>query len=155
MKVMTFNLNELAKNNFDFSNYILGRSFDLGENGAEVDPSRALYYYRVSKDYPLCKYSLGMSYKYGLGNILPILEETADKLLREAYPELLEIINNPDSLWQEKVYAKFATGAYYYYGLGDINPDPKKAFEIIKECADNGHIGAIYDLGYKFYRKNV
>ena len=36
-------------------------------------------------------------------------------------------------------------------GLRDIKKDQKKAFEIIKRCADNGHIAAIYDLGANFY----
>lgn len=48
-------------------------------------------------------------------------------------------------------WAEFVTGAYYYWGLGDIKKDSKKAFEIIKRCADNGHIAAIYDLGANFY----
>lgn len=42
-------------------------------------------------------------------------------------------------------------GAYYYFGLGNIEKDYNKAFQIIKECADKGHIAAIYDLGANFY----
>ena len=32
-----------------------------------------------------------------------------------------------------------------------LEKDYQKAFEIIKDCADNGHIAAIYDLGANFY----
>ena len=38
---------------------------------------------------------------------------------------------------------KFVTGAYHYFGLGGVAKDYKKAFEIIKECAYQGHIAAI------------
>lgn len=31
------------------------------------------------------------------------------------------------------------------------SPQESKAFEIIKECADEGHIAAIYDLGANFF----
>ena len=61
------------------------------------------------------------------------------------------MINNPDIDEVERVYAKFVIGAYYYFGLGEIEQDHNKAFEIIKKCADKGHIAAIYDLGANFY----
>ena len=51
----------------------------------------------------------------------------------------------------ERIYAKFVTGAYYYFGLGNIEKDYNKAFQIIKECAYKGHIAAIYDLGANYY----
>ena len=60
-------------------------------------------------------------------------------------------MNSEDTDDIERVYAKFVTGAYHYFGLGGVKKDYKKAFEIIKECADKGHIAAIYDLGANFY----
>ena len=53
------------------------------------------------------------------------------------------------------MYAKFVTGAYHYYGLGNIEKNDKRAFEIIQECANEGHIAAIYDLGASFYYNGV
>lgn len=46
-----------------FSYYILGRSYDLEENGAIQDYTKALEYYLkgLNVDYPLCIYSLGIS----------------------------------------------------------------------------------------------
>ena len=72
MNIIKFDLDKLKKQQDGFSYYILGRSYDLEENGASQDYNEAL------KDF-------------------------------------------------------------------------KKAFEIIKECADQGHIAAIYDLGANFY----
>lgn len=78
-------------------------------------------------------------------------EEQGNKLLTESYPRIMQLINSPDTDDIERVYAKFVTGAYYYFGLGKIEKDYNKAFEIIKECTDKGHIAAIYDLGANFY----
>ena len=65
------------------------------------------------------------------------------------------MINNPKTSFVERLYAKFVTSAYYYFGLGNIKKDYNKAFKIIKECADNGHIAAIYDLGANFYYNGI
>ena len=46
--------------------------------------------------YPLCKYSLGISYELGLGNALPIDEEKGNKLLQQAYPQIISLINSQD-----------------------------------------------------------
>lgn len=152
MKVIKFNLSNLLSQNTGFSYYLLGRSYDLEENGALQDYSKALYYYQKGFEigYPLCIYSLGISYELGLGNVLNIDKSKAEDLLMEAYPKILELINNSDDEI-ESVYAKFVIGAYYYFGLGEIEKDYRKAFEIIKECAEKGHIAAIYDLGANFY----
>lgn len=153
MKIINFNINELEKQNNGFSYYILGRSYDLEENGVEQDYQKALYYYQkgFEIDYPLCIYSLGISYELGLEESLEVDKDKAKGLLINAYPKIIELINNPNISDVEKIYAKFVTGAYYYFGLGNIEKDNQKAFEIIKECADNGHIAAIYDLGANFY----
>ena len=152
MKVIKFNLDDLLNQHTDFSYYLLGRSYDLEENGALQDYSKALYYYHkgFENSYPLCIYSLGISYELGLGNVLSIDKGKAKELLINAYPKIQELINNPDSDEVERVYAKFVLGAYYF-GLGEIEQDYNKAFEIIKDCAEKGHIGAIYDLGANFY----
>ena len=153
MQVIKFNLNDLLDQHTNFSYYLLGRSYDLEENDALQDYSKALYYYQkgFENGYPLCIYSLGISYELGLGNVLSIDKGKAKELLINAYPKIIELINNPDVNEIEKVYAKFVIGAYYYFGLGEIEQDYNKAFEIIKECADKGHIAAIYDLGANFY----
>lgn len=153
MEIIKFDLNELEKVGTGFNYYLLGRSYDLEENDAEQDYNKALYYYQkgFDLDYPLCIYSLGISYELGLGKILEVDKEKAKKLLTNAYPKIIELINNPNITEIERVYAKFVTGAYYYFGLGKIKKDYSKAFDIIKECADKGHIAAIYDLGANFY----
>lgn len=153
MKIINFNMSELEKQNNGFSYYVLGRSYDLEENGLEQDYQKALYYYQkgFDIDYPLCIYSLGISYELGLGESLEVDKDKAKKLLNNAYPKIIELINKPNTSDIERTYAKFVTGAYYYFGLGSIKKDYQKAFEIIKECADNGHIAAIYDLGANFY----
>lgn len=153
MNIIKFDLKNLEHQGTGFAYYLLGRSYDLEENGVEQDYNKALYYYQkgFDIDYPLCIYSLGISYELGLGELLDIEKNKAKELLINAYPKIIELINNPDTNEIEKVYAKFVTGAYYYFGLGEIEQDYKKAFEIIKECADNGHIAAVYDLGANFY----
>ncbi len=153
MKIIKFDLNELEKLDTGFAYYLLGRSYDLEENGAEQDYNRALYYYQkgFDVDYPLCTYSLGISYELGLGEVLNIDKNKSKELLINAYPKIIELINNPNTSEIEKIYAKFVTGAYFYFGLGDIEKDYNKAFAIIKCCADKGHIAAIYDLGANFY----
>lgn len=153
MEIIKFDLNELESLNTGFAYYLLGRSFDLEENDAEQDYNKALYYYKKGFDigYPLCEYSLGISYELGLGEVLNIDKNKAKEILINAYPKIIELINNPNTNEVEKIYAKFVTGAYFYFGLGKVEQDYNKAFEIIRECADKGHIAAIYDLGANFY----
>lgn len=157
MKIIKFDLEELKENLNGFSCYILGRSYDLEENGATEDFSEALKYYNQGISYgnPLCEYSLGISLILGLGDILDIDKEKGTKLLIRAYPKILEIINNQNLALEERIYAKFVTGAYYYYGLGNVRKDDNKAFKIINECACEGHIAAIYDLGANFYYNGI
>jgi len=157
MEVIKFDLEKLKNNSDGFSYYILGRSYDLEENGALEDFDKALGFYNkgMSIGYPLCEYSLGISYVLGLGDVLTIDYEKGSRLLADAYPKILDLINNQKTNEIERLYAKFVTGAYYYYGLGNIEKDDKKAFNIISECADNGHIAAIYDLGANFYYNGI
>ena len=153
MQTIKFNLKKLENQNTGFSYYILGRSYDLEENGVEQNFEKALYYYQrgFEINYPLCIYSLGISYELGLGELLEIDKDKSKELLNRAYPRIIELINNPNISDIERIYAKFVVGAYYYFGLGNIEKDYNKAFKIIKECADNGHIAASYDLGANFY----
>ena len=157
MEIIQFNLEELKKNLNGFSCYILGRSYDLEENGASEDFKEALKYYNegISLNYPLCEYSIGVSLILGLGDVLEIDKENGNKLLVEAYSKILDLINDKNLLPEERLYAKFVTGAYHYYGLGNVEKDDKKAFDIIQECANEGHIAAIYDLGANFYYNGV
>lgn len=157
MEIIKFDLEKLKNNSDGFSYYILGRSYDLEENGALEDFDNALSFYNkgMSVGYPLCEYSLGISYVLGLGDVLVPDKEKGTKLLIDAYPKILDLINNQNTNEIERLYAKFVTGAYYYYGLGNIEKDDKKAFGIISECADNGHIAAIYDLGSNFYYNGI
>lgn len=153
MNIIKFDLEQLKNKQDGFSYYILGRSYDLEENGVNQDYDKALQYYEKGNNigYPLCMYSLGISYVLGLGNALTIDEEKGNKLLEQAYPKIIQLINAEEINDIERTYAKFVTGAYHYFGLGGIEKNYKKAFEIIKECADEGHIAAIYDLGANFY----
>ena len=153
MHIIKFNLDDIEKQDTGFSYYLLGRSYDLEENGVTQDYDKALEYYKKGSNlgYPLCIYSLGISYVLGLGNALTIDEEKGNKLLEQAYPKIIQLINAEEINDIERTYAKFVTGAYHYFGLGGIEKNYKKAFEIIKECADEGHIAAIYDLGANFY----
>ena len=157
MNIIKFDLNKLKNNKDGFSYYILGRSYDLEENGALEDFNKALNYYNegMNLEYPLCEYSLGISLVLGLGNLLEIDKEKGNKLLLDAYPKILDLINNKDISLEERIYSKFVIGAYYYFGLGNIEKDYKKAFEIIYECANKGHIAAIYDLGANFYYNGI
>ena len=46
MEIIKFDLNELEKVGTGFNYYLLGRSYDLEENGVEKDYDKALYYYQ-------------------------------------------------------------------------------------------------------------
>ena len=83
MNIIKFDLDELKKQQDGFSYYILGRSYDLEENGASQDYDDALKYYEKGKDigYPLCSYSLGISYILGLGNVLELDEKRKNSFL--------------------------------------------------------------------------
>lgn len=157
MEVIKFDLEKLEKEKTGFSYYILGRSYDLEENDVKEDYEKSLDYYQKGFDinYPLCTYSLGVSYQLGLGNVLEIDEEKAKKLLTRAYPGIIRIINDENLFDVEKLYAKFVIGAYHYFGLGDIETNHDEAFRIIKGCAEEGYIAAIYDLGNNFYFNGI
>lgn len=63
VNIIKFDLKQLQNRQDGFAYYILGRSYDLEENGAIQDYNIALYYYKKGNEigYPLCTYSLGIS----------------------------------------------------------------------------------------------
>lgn len=79
-----------------FAYYLLGRSYDLEENSVDEDYNKALYFYQkgFDLDYPLCIYSLGISYELGLGEVLKVDKEKATELLINAYPKIIGLISN-------------------------------------------------------------
>ena len=115
MNTIKFDLEQLKNKQDGFSYYILGRSYDLEENGVNQDYDKALQYYEKGNNigYPLCMYSLGISYVLGLGNVLTIDEEKGNKLLEQAYPKIMQLINAEEINNIERTYAKFVTGAYH------------------------------------------
>ena len=48
----------------------------------------------MNLNYPLCEYSLGISLILGLGDVLEIDNEKGTKLLMDAYPKFINLINN-------------------------------------------------------------
>lgn len=58
MEIIKFDLKEMEQKQDGFSCYILGRSYDLEENGASQDYNVALAYYKKGNElgHPLCAY---------------------------------------------------------------------------------------------------
>ena len=69
----------------------------------------------------------------------------------EAYPLLCSLINQEKDIPERQAFSIFCLGAYYYFGFGDIKENKSRAFELISDAAEKGHIAAIYDLGANFY----
>ena len=151
---MIFNIEDLemkAKNGDRLACYILGRSYDSQENGAEQSFEKAMYWYEKGKDLgdPRCAYGVGACYHFGDG--VEQDKEKAKQIHIEAYESLLSLINEEQETPRRQAFSKFCLGAYYYFGFGNIERDEKKAFELIHDCAIQGHLPAIYDLGANFY----
>ena len=157
IKPMIFDLKDLeikAENGDKLACYILGRSYDSEENGAEQSYEKAMYWYEKGKELgdPCCTYGVGACYYFGDG-----VEQDKDKAKQihiSAYKPLLELIEKEKNR-RKQSFSKFCLGAYYYFGLGEIERDEKKAFELIHDCAMQGHLPAIYDLGANFYYNGV
>ena len=154
IKPMTFDLKDLegkAKNGDKLACYILGRSYDSEENGAEQSYEKAMYWYEKGKELgdPCCTYGVGACYYFGDG------VEQDKEIHINAYKPLLELIEKEKENPRKQSFSKFCLGAYYYFGFGDIERDEKKAFELIHACAMQGHLPAIYDLGANFYYNGV
>lgn len=155
---MVFDINELkkrAENGDKLSCYILARSYDSEENGAEQSFEKAVYWYKKGSELndPRSMYGLGACYYFGDG-VAKDLDKAYD-LFVQAYPLLLKQIEEEQNEPKVQAFSKFCLGAYYYFGFGDIEKDMNKAFELIYECALEGHLAAIYDLGANFYYNGV
>ena len=158
IKPMTFDLKDLegkAKNGDKLACYILGRSYDSEENGAEQSYEKAMYWYEKGKKLgdPRCAYGVGACYYFGDG--VEQDKEKAKQIHMEAYEQLLKLINEEQESPRRQAFSKFCLGAYYYFGFGNVERDENKAFELIHDCAMQGHLPAIYDLGANFYYNGV
>lgn len=155
---MVFDITQLekgAKNGDGLSCYLLGRSYDSGENGVEQDLNKALFWYNRGKELkdPRCIYGVGACYYFGDG----VKEDKAKayELFVQAYQPLLKLIEQEKSIPNRQAFSIFCLGAYYYFGFGDIEKNDHIAFKLIYDSAMKGHIAGIYDLGANFYYNGV
>lgn len=158
IKPMIFDLKDLelkAKNRDKLACYILGRSYDSEENGAEQNFEKAMYWYEKGKELgdPCCAYGVGACYYFGDG--VKQNKEKAKQIHINAYKDLLKLIDEEEQNPRKQAFSKFCLGAYYYFGFGEIERDENKAFKLIYDCAMQGHLPAIYDLGANFYYNGV
>ena len=114
-----------------------------------------MYWYGKGKELgdPRSAYGVGACYHFGDG--VEQDKEKAKQIHIEAYKSLLELINEEEQNQRKQAFSKFCLGDYYYFGFGNIERDEKKAFELIHDCAMQGHLPAIYDLGANFYYNGV
>lgn len=158
IKPMVFDLVELenkARDSSGLACYILGRSFDSQENGAEQNYEKAMYWYKRGADLndPRAIYGVAACYHFGDGIAQDV--DKAKELFIQAYEPLLELIKKEEGNPQKQAFSKFVLGAYYYFGFGNVQADKEKAFELIYASAMQGHIAGIYDLGANFYFNGV
>lgn len=158
IKPMIFNIKDLeikAKNGDKLSHYILGRSYDSEENGAEQSFEKAMYWYEKGRQLgdPCCTYGVGACYYFGDG--VKQDKEKAKQIHINNYKPLLELIDKENQNPRKQSFSKFCLGAYYYFGFGEIEKDENKSFKLIYDCAMQGHLPAIYDLGANFYYNGV
>lgn len=155
---MIFNINDLeenAKKGDGLSCYILGRSYDSGENGLEQNFNKALFWYNKGKklEDPRCIYGVGACYYFGDG--VEQDKKQAYELFVKVYQPLLELIEQEKNIPNRQAFSIFCLGAYYYFGFGDIEKDDNTAFKLIYDSAMKGHIAGIYDLGANFYYNGI
>lgn len=155
---MIFNINDLeenAKKGDGLSCYILGRSYDSGENGLEQNFNKALFWYNKGKELedPRCIYGVGACYYFGDG--IKQDKNKAYELFVRAYQPLLELIEQEKNNPNRQAFSIFCLGAYYYFGFGDVEKNDRIAFELIYESAMKGHIAGVYDLGANFYYNGI
>jgi len=135
---MIFNLEELeekANNGSGLACYILGRSYDSGENGAEQNFEKAMYWYKKGQELgdPRCIYGVAACYHFGDG--VEKDEDKARELFIQAYEPLLELIEKEENNLQKQAFSKFCLGAYYYFGFGEVEKNDEEAFRLIHESA--------------------
>lgn len=158
IKPMIFDLNDIkakAEKGDKLACYILGRSYDSGENGADQSFERAMEWYSKGQKLgdPRCIYGVGACYYFGDG--VEEDKEKANELFIQAYNPLLELIEQEKDNPKKQAFSKFCLGAYYYFGFGNVEKDYNKAFKLIYDSAMQGHIAGIYDLGANFYYNGV
>lgn len=158
IKPIIFDLDDVrrkAEKGDKFACYILGRSYDSEENGAEQSFEKAMYWYGRGKGLgdPHCAYGVGACYYFGDG--VEQDREKAKQIHIEAYESLLSMIDAEKENPRRQAFSKFCLGAYYYFGFGNVERNEKRAFQLIYECAMQGHLPAIYDLGANFYYNGV
>ena len=95
IKPIIFDLDDVrrkAENGDKFAYYILGRSYDSEENGAEQSFEKAMYWYEKGKELgdPRCAYGVGACYYFGDG--VEQDKEKAKQIHINAYKPLLELI---------------------------------------------------------------
>lgn len=148
-------LEEEANNKNSLACYILGRSYDSGENSVEQNYEKAFYWYNKGKELndPRCFYGVAACYYFGDGVKKDL--NKAYELFVKAYQPLLELIKEEKLEPKKQAFSIFCLGAYYYFGFGNIKENKNKAFQLIYESAMKGHIGAIYDLGANFYYNGI
>lgn len=136
---MIFDVKELeenAKNGDGLSCYILGRSYDSGENGLEQNFEKALYWYNQGKNLedPRCIYGVGACYYFGDG--IKEDKRVAYELFVKAYKPLLELIEQEKNISNRQAFSLFCLGANFYYnGVGTARDLEKSKFYL--ELASN------------------
>ena len=144
-------LQEKAKKGDGLSAYILGRSYYSSENGVVNDYKKSFDWYRFGYeelDDPRCLYGYAMFfYDDGESESEGVVDKNnsmANMLFEKAYSKLLELSKRGD------MYSTFILGAYHNYGIGGVEKSFEQALIYIKQAAELGHSGALFDLG-KFY----
>lgn len=142
---------EVAAKTDGLACYLLGRSYDSGENGVEQDLDKAVYWYQAGArlEDPRAIYGLGACCYFGDG--VSEDKEKAYSLFVTAYQPLIELIEKEKNTPERQAFSEFCLGAYYYFGFGDVEADIEKTYQLIYSAAMKGHMAAIYDLGANFY----
>lgn len=135
--------------------YLLGRSYDSGENNVEQDFNKAFYYYNKGMQLgdPCSSYGVAACYYFGDGCVED--KNLANSIFIQTYPKLIEQIKLEMNYPHEQCFPIFCLGAYYYFGFGNIDKDYELAFKHIYLSAMQGHIAGIYDLGANFYYNGI
>ena len=136
-----FDLNDVrkkAENGDKFACYILGRSYDSEENGAEQSFEKAMYWYGKGKELgdPRSAYGVGACYYFGDG--VEQDKEKAKQIHVEAYKPLLELINEEEQNPRKQAFSKFCLGANFYYNGVGTEKNLKLSEYYLKMAVDAG-----------------